>query len=65
MSKQQVIAAILRRNRSVSEDYLVHFDEQTLSSYLQRLTSLAGRRGRNSRWVRQTTDRSVVTRPHR
>jgi hypothetical protein len=62
MSKQQVIDAIKERNRSASTDYLVNFNQQALEDYLQRLTLIQGRRGRNSIWVRHTTERSVVTR---
>jgi len=62
MSKHEMIEAIRERNRSANEAFLLSFDEQTLQSYLQRLTSLTDHRGRDSVWVRHSTSRSVVTR---
>ncbi|MFA9478619.1 hypothetical protein ACERK3_09960 [Phycisphaerales bacterium AB-hyl4] len=62
MSKQQMIEAIRERNRSVSSEYLVKFDERALQNYLRRLTDVLGHRGRESRWVREGGDRAVVTR---
>lgn len=62
MSKHQMVDAIRERNRSANTEFLMTFDEQTLQSYLQRLTNVVGRRGRESGWIRQGTSRSVVTR---
>jgi len=62
MSKHQMIEAIRQRNRSAEEEFLLSFDERTLETYLNRLTRLSDRRGRESVWVRQSTSRSVVTR---
>ncbi len=52
MTKQQMIEAIRQRNRSAQQEFLVRFDEASLRSYLDRLTVVAGRRGRDSIWVR-------------
>lgn len=57
-----MIEAIRERNRSVSSDYLVKFDEAALQSYLRRLTDVLGHRGRDSRWVREGGSRAIVTR---
>ena len=62
MSKQQVIDAIRQHNRSASTDYLIRFNKEALEDYLQRLTMIQGRRGRDSIWIRRTTDRAVVSR---
>lgn len=62
MSKHQMVEAIRQRNRSASSEFLLNFDEQTLQSYLRRLTDVLGHRGPNSVWVRQSTSRAVVTR---
>ena len=62
MNKQQLIEHIRERNRSVSDAYLVRFNEQALQSYLDRLTHVVGHRGRDSRWVRQGDGPAVVTR---
>ncbi|WP_145080865.1 hypothetical protein [Poriferisphaera corsica] len=62
MSKEQMIQAIRNRNRTAKPEYLGHFDEQDLQQYLARLTSIHGRRGRESRWVRNTTSPAVITR---
>ena len=62
MSKQEMIEAIRRQNRTVTEDYLGDFDEPALQEYLERLTTVHGRRGRNSIWVRRTHERAIVTR---
>lgn len=62
MSKEQIIQAIRRHNRTASPEFLLEFNQRVLEDYLQRLTRVLGRRGRGSYWVRQTTGRSVVTR---
>ncbi|MFW6060103.1 MAG: hypothetical protein ACODAQ_07965 [Phycisphaeraceae bacterium] len=62
MSKHEMIEAIRERNRSAKPEFLLSFDEQTLQSYLQRLTHLANHRGRESVWTRDGASRSVVTR---
>ena len=62
MTKQKTIALICKCNRTVTEQYLTRFNEDTLKQYLRRLTRLNHRRGRHTSWVRQTTSRSVVTR---
>ena len=62
MSKEQMIEAIRTTNRGAQFDYLMRFDEQALQTYLNRLRHLHGHRGRESRWVRATTDRAVVMR---
>lgn len=61
MSKQQMIEQIRRHNRSAAGEFLVHFNEQALESYLRRL-SLVSRRGRDSAWVREGHSRAIVTR---
>ncbi|GAB4107944.1 MAG: hypothetical protein Kow00105_12670 [Phycisphaeraceae bacterium] len=62
MSKQQMIELIRQRNRSASSEFLVKFDEEALSNYLRRLTTLQGHRGRSSVWVRQGANPASVTR---
>jgi len=62
MNKQEMIEQIRTRNRSASVDFLVHFDEQALSSYLNRLTRINGRRGKDSVWVRESGRPAIVTR---
>ena len=62
MSKQQMIEAIRQHNRSANTEFLVSFDEQTLASYLRRLTTIQGRRGRMSVWVREGDTPAIVTR---
>jgi len=64
MSKLQIIEAIRHCNRTAGQEFLISFDEQALSSYLKRLTTIKGRRGRDSRWVRQGDTPAVVTRMH-
>lgn len=62
MSKQQMIQAIRERNRSVSDEFLVRFDEKALQAYLSRLTNILGHRGRSSVWVRPDNERTVMGR---
>ncbi|QQE10105.1 hypothetical protein JD969_11320 [Planctomycetota bacterium] len=62
MSKEQMIQAIRNRNRTAKPEYLGDFTESDLQQYLMRLTSVHGRRGRNSRWIRNTTSPAVITR---
>ncbi len=62
MSKNEMIEAIRQRNRSAEPEFLLSFDEQTLASYLRRLTHLADHRGRDSGWVRESSSRAIVTR---
>ena len=64
MSKHQMVEAIRQRNRSASMEFLMTFDEQTLQTYLRRLTNVVGHRGRQSVWVRESASRAVVTRVH-
>lgn len=63
MSKQQMIEAIRQRNRTAGQEFLVHFKEDALASYLKRL-DLAGVRGRHSAWVREGDTPAIVTRIH-
>lgn len=63
MSKQQVIEQIQQRNRSAKSEFLASFDEEALQSYLRRLTSVVGRRGRSSVWVREGNTPAIVARP--
>ena len=62
MSKQQMIEAIRMHNRSAKPDFLIHFDEQTLDSYLRRLTTLHDHRGKETGWVRQCVTPAVTAR---
>ena len=62
MSKEQMISAIRERNRSATSEYLDHFDETALQTYLDRLTRVLGHRGPQSVWVRNTTERCIVSR---
>jgi len=60
MSKQELVAAIHDRNESARPDFLMSFDEQVLTSYLRRLTTIYGHRGRHSIWVREGDTPAVV-----
>jgi hypothetical protein len=62
MSKQQMIEAIRQHNRSAGSDFLLGFNERALDSYLRRLTTVQGVRGRQSVWVREGDTPAVVTR---
>lgn len=62
MNKPQLIDAIHHINRTADLDYLDHFSEQELAGYLQRLTTLRGRRGRASVWVRDPSRPAIVVR---
>lgn len=62
MTKQQTIDMIRQRNHSASAEFLTRFDEQSLDTYLRRLSTVCDHRGRNSRWVRNTTSPAVTTR---
>ena len=64
MSKLQIIEAIRHCNRTADQDFLISFDERALSSYLERLTTIKDRRGRDSRWVRRGDTPAIVTRMH-
>jgi hypothetical protein len=62
MSKQQMIDAIQSHSRGAGVEFLIHFNEEQLQKYLNRLTQVVGHRGRMSIWVRQSESRAVVTR---
>lgn len=62
MSKQDLIAAIRQHNRTATPDFLVHFDEAALQTYLARLTTLNGQRGRDTGWVRTGAAPAVTER---
>lgn len=62
MTKQQTIDLIRQRNQSASTEFLTRFDERSLDAYLRRLSTVCDRRGRGSRWVRETTSPAVTTR---
>lgn len=62
MNKQQTIDLIRQRNQSASTEFLTRFDEKSLDTYLRRLATVCNHRGRDSRWVRDTTSPAVTTR---
>ena len=62
MSKQEMIEAICRYNRTAGPDFLNSFKEPALERYLRRLTRVHGRRGPSSVWVRDGETAAVVTR---
>lgn len=64
MSKQQMIEEIRRMNRSAPEQFLIHFDEAALETYLRRLSLARAGRGKLSRWVRTGDCPAAVTRSH-
>jgi hypothetical protein len=64
MSKQQLIEQIRQKTRGVPADFLETFDEPTLQQYLNRLTRVMGRRGRDSVWVRDGGAAAVASRGH-
>ncbi|MEM1108696.1 MAG: hypothetical protein AAGH99_08405 [Planctomycetota bacterium] len=60
MSKQQMIEEIQLKNRSASPEFLERFDEMALKTYLRRLNTVVGRRGRGSVWVRESNSPAVA-----
>lgn len=62
MSKLQIIDAIRKQNRSADVTFLTGFDEQSLSTYLKRLSLIHNPRDRHSVWVRQGPAPAVITR---
>ena len=60
MDKEQLIEAIRSQNPSAAVDFLTSFTQSTLEIYLKRLTKIAGRRGRESGWVRPGDTRAIV-----
>ena len=62
MSKQQMIEAIQQKSRGATPEFLARFDEASLQLYLRRLTTVVGRRGRGSVWVREGHSPAIVTR---
>ncbi len=64
MSKQQLIDAIRNHNRSAQDSFLITFDQQVLETYLRRLQTVQGNRGKGSVWVRPADSPAVVTRTH-
>ncbi len=62
MSKQQMIEQIQLKNRSASPEFLERFDELALRTYLLRLTTVVGHRGRGSVWVREGNSPAIATR---
>ena len=61
MSKQQMIEQIQQKNRSASPEFLERFDERALQTYLRRLNTVMGRRGRGSVWVREAGASAFAT----
>jgi len=61
MSKQQMIEAIQRTNRSADPNFLDHFQEDVLQTYLTRLSEIHNHRGPDSIWVRPEGPRAVAT----
>ncbi len=62
MSKREMIDAIRRQNPTADEEFLTGFDPRVLEIYLQRLTQLHGRRGRDSVWVRCGDTPAIIER---
>lgn len=62
MTKLEMIEQIRVHNRTADAEFLSRFDEPTLQAYLQRLTTLHGRRGRHSVWVRPGVSPASFTR---
>lgn len=62
MSKQQMIEQIQLKNRSASPEFLERFDELALQTYLRRLTTVVGHRGKGSVWVREGNTPAIATR---
>jgi hypothetical protein len=59
--KQWLIDEIREFNRSAEPAFLDNFDLRSLDSYLERLTRLHGRRGRDSVWVREGDTPAIVS----
>ncbi len=64
MNKEALIYEIMQRNQTAEPALLMAFDEDTLETYLRRLTLLTDRRGRGSEWVRDGSSPAIVTRRH-
>jgi hypothetical protein len=62
MSKHELIDHIRRHSRGIDEAFLMRFDVPQLDAYWRRLSTLEGHRGRDSRWVRESTSMAIVTR---
>ena len=62
MSKQQMIELIRQHNRTADAAFLTSFEERALQSYLRRLTTVVGQRGKQSVWVREGDTHAVGTR---
>jgi hypothetical protein len=60
MSKDEIISAICVQNPSARPHFLAAFCEQSLESYLKRLTQINGRRGPGSSWVREGDTPAIV-----
>jgi len=62
MSKQEIVIEIRKCNQTADEAFLMSFDDQALSNYLERLKRLNHQRGAQSVWVRQGETHSIVCR---
>lgn len=60
MSRDQIIAAICRINRTADAAFLGAFTDAQLDEYLQRLTLIHDRRGRESVWIRRNPEPAIV-----
>lgn len=58
--RSYLVQQILEANPSATVEFLSRFDEESLRSYLDHLTAAAGRRGRQSRWVRPAGSRGIA-----
>ncbi len=61
-TKSELVSAIQMRNGSARADFLMRFDLPSLRNYLDRLTALAGHRGRDAVWVRRDETPAIVMR---
>jgi hypothetical protein len=64
MGKSQLIDRIRSHNPSAKQDFLMHFDRDALTNYLEHLKYVAQPRTGRSAWVRAAETHSVVTRAH-
>ncbi|MHB1157946.1 MAG: peptidoglycan binding domain-containing protein [Phycisphaerales bacterium] len=64
MSKQQLIEAIRQFNRSVTQEFLITFNEEALNQYLHHLKYRVEPRNPQNVWVRAGDTAAIVTRMH-
>lgn len=62
MTRQETIDRIRLLAPTASAAFLMRFDEMSLSDYHKRLSTLAGRRGRDTVWTRPASTTTTALR---